>query len=78
MSTTFNLQAKGKTVMYLPAEMMEIGEVSVAAKDKVERHILSFTNVDLLGTFEGEKSRGKKKKLGFSDHARRSSSGCWS
>lgn len=28
-------QAKGKTVMYLPAEMMEIGEVSVAAKDKV-------------------------------------------
>ena len=40
---------------------MEIGEVSVAAKDKVERHILSFTNVDLLGTFEGEKSRGEKK-----------------
>lgn len=29
------LQAKGKTVMYLPAEMMEIGETSVAAKDKV-------------------------------------------
>lgn len=29
------LQAKGKTVMYLPAEMMEVGEVSVAAKDKV-------------------------------------------
>lgn len=28
-------QAKGKTVMYLPAEIMEIGEVSVAAKDKV-------------------------------------------
>lgn len=28
------IQAKGKTVMYLPAEMMEIGEVSVAAKDK--------------------------------------------
>lgn len=28
-------QAKGKTVMYLPAEMMEVGEVSAAAKDKV-------------------------------------------
>ncbi|CAM9613875.1 unnamed protein product [Scytosiphon promiscuus] len=27
-------QANGKTVMYLPAEMMEIGETSVAAKDK--------------------------------------------
>lgn len=31
------MQAKGKTVMYLPAEMMEIGEVSVAAKDKARK-----------------------------------------
>lgn len=29
------MQAKGKTVLYLPTDMMEIGEVSVAAKDKV-------------------------------------------
>lgn len=29
------MQAKGKTVLYLPTDMMDIGEVSVAAKDKV-------------------------------------------
>lgn len=38
------MQAKGKTVMYLPAEMMEIGEVSVAAKDKVNRSNASCTS----------------------------------